>query len=495
MVNMVRSMLSAKKIPKAFWPEAVNWTFHVLNRCPNLAVKDVTSQEAWSGVKSSVHFVGEQRQWDWGEDYEKQIGVELDWGESKRNGVRVGDVNVDGGINTDGEEEFENNEAEGSVDRISNAEAETSMVENRNSNATDLVPRAREGRVRTPPAYLNDYVLGEELLNEEAYIALIMPADPLHFEEAVKNESRKQAMDYEINSVEKNKTWTLTELPAGAKKIGVKWVYKTKLNENGETNTRKRSYGIYICQKKYAIEVLRRFGMIESNSVNTFVAPGFKMCKDENGVTVDETYYKQLVGSLMFLTATRPDMMSVTCLISRYMAKPTELHLQAAKRALRYLKGTVNLGIYYKKGGSGDLLVYTDSDYAGDMEDRKSASGYVFLMSSGAVSWSSKKQPIVTLSTIEAEFVAAAMCACQAIWMKRILKELGNDIKSCRQVNCDNTSTIKLSKYQVLHGRSEHIDVSYHFLRNLIREDLMIKPLKVDVRFEVERSAWSSRSS
>jgi hypothetical protein len=102
-------------------------------------------------------------------------------------------------------------------------------------------------------------------------------------------------------------------------------------------------------------------------------------------------YYKQLVGSLLYLTATRPDMMFVTCLISRYMAKPMEIHLQAAKRALRYLKGTVNYGIHYKKGGDGELLAFTDSDYVGDMEDRKSTFGYVFLMSSSAISWCSKK--------------------------------------------------------------------------------------------------------
>jgi hypothetical protein len=252
---------------------------------------------------------------------------------------------------------------------------------------------------------------------------------------------------------------------------------------------------IYICQKKYALEVLKRFGMMKSNSVNNPIVPGCKANKDEDGIKVDETYDKQLVGSLMYLTATRLDMMFVTCLINRYMSKPTELHLQVANRALRYLRGTVNFGIHYKKGGSGELLAFTDSDYAGDMEDRKSTSGYVFLLSSGAVSWSSKKQPIVTLSTTEAEFVAAAMCVCQALWIKRILKELGHSNGGCTQVKCDNSSTIKLSKNPVMHGRSKHIDVRYHFLRNLTREgtialvhcgsqdqvaDLMTKPLKLD---------------
>ncbi|XP_038877260.1 secreted RxLR effector protein 161-like, partial [Benincasa hispida] len=162
-----------------------------------------------------------------------------------------------------------------------------------------------------------------------------------------------------------------------------------------------QSSGFFICQRKYALEVLKRFGMLESNSVNSPIVPGSKLSKAGNGIPIDDTYYKQLVGSLMYLTATRPDMMFATCLISRYMVKPMEDHLQAAKE-------------YF--GGNAGLLAYTDSDYVGDLEDRKSTSGYVFLMSSGAVSWCSKKQPIVTLSTTEAEFVATAICACQGVW-------------------------------------------------------------------------------
>ena len=103
--------------------------------------------------------------------------------------------------------------------------------------------------------------------------------------------------------------------------------------------------------------------------------------------------------------------MYMVSLINRFMASPTELHLQAAKRVLRYLKGIVDLGVFYRNEGNGELMAYTDSDYAGDVDDRKSTSGYVFLLNEGAVSWSSKKQSVVALSTIEAEFVAAATCA------------------------------------------------------------------------------------
>ncbi|XP_058106925.1 secreted RxLR effector protein 161-like [Magnolia sinica] len=130
--------------------------------------------------------------------------------------------------------------------------------------------------------------------------------------------------------------------------------------------------------------------MEKSNSVKNPIVPGVRLMKDEEGVKANATMYKQLVGSLMYLTAIRPDLMYVVSLISRFMASPTELHLQAAKRVLRYLKGTVDLGIFYQKEGNGELMAYTDSDYAGDINNKKSTLGYVFLLSEGAVSWSSK---------------------------------------------------------------------------------------------------------
>ncbi|WKA06719.1 hypothetical protein VitviT2T_024607 [Vitis vinifera] len=161
--------------------------------------------------------------------------------------------------------------------------------------------------------------------------------------------------------------------------------------------------GIYISKKKYALDVLKRFGMEESNSIHSPIVTSFKVFKDENGVKVDATFFKQMT----------------------------------AKRVFGYLRGTTNLGIFYKKGGNDKLVVFTNSDYVGDLEDRKSTSGYVFMLSSGAVSWSSKKQPVVSLSIIEAEFIAATSCACQPVWMRRILEKLGHTQGNCTIVFCD----------------------------------------------------------
>jgi hypothetical protein len=156
----------------------------------------------------------------------------------------------------------------------------------------------------------------------------------------------------------------------------------------------------------------------------------------------------------------------------------------------------MSFGLFYRKGEKQELIGYTDSDYAGDQDDRKSTSGYVFMLSSGAVSWSSKKQPVVTLSTTEAEFIAAASSVCQSVWLRRILQQLNHEPRKSTTIYCDNSSTIKLSKNPVLHGRSKHIDVQFHFLRELTKDevveliqcssqeqvaDIMTKPLKLDV--------------
>ena len=231
--------------------------------------------------------------------------------------------------------------------------------------------------------------------------------------------------------------------------------------------------GIFISQWRYAQEILERFNMDQCNSVHNPVVPGFKLTRDEEGVEVDGTLYKQMVGNLMYLTATRPDLMFVVSLISRYMERPTESHLMAAKRVLRYIKGTSSFGMFYRKGGVEEFLGYTDSDYAGDQDDRKSTSGYVFMMNSSAVSWSSKKQPVVTLSTTEAEFIAAASSACQVVWLRRILKSLSHVQSRPTVLYCDSVSAIKLSKNPVMQGRSKHIDVRFHFLRDLVKDEVV----------------------
>lgn len=151
---------------------------------------------------------------------------------------------------------------------------------------------------------------------------------------------------------------------------------------------------------------------------------GSKLSKQREGKEVDKTSYRQIICNLMYLTTTRPDIQYVVILISRYMEQTFVSHLLATKRVRKYLQGTKNHGLKYLRGGNHELYAYTDSDYVGDRDDRKSTPDYEFVLSRVAVSWSSQKESIVSLSSTEAERIAASQCVCHALWMRRMSKEL-----------------------------------------------------------------------
>eukprot|EP00253_Pinus_taeda_P019983 PITA_19983 len=199
---------------------------------------------------------------------------------------------------------------------------------------------------------------------------------------------------------------------------------------------------IFFSQAKYVNEVLERFNMQERKAAITPIVMGLKLSKEDNSKDFDPSFYKSIVGSFMYLTATRPDIMHAVSLISRFMERPKEAHWQVAKRIL--------------------------SDCAGSVDDQKSTSGYVFNMGSGAISWASKKEPIVALSTAEAEYVVATAAACQAIWMRRMLRSLCQEQAKGIVIFCDNSSTIALSKNFMFHKRMKHIDTKFHYIRELV---------------------------
>lgn len=174
--------------------------------------------------------------------------------------------------------------------------------------------------------------------------------------------------------------------------------------------------GIFISQKKYVTDILKKYQMDSCNPAKTPVEVGTKLTKEGEGSLVDSTYFKQIVGSLRYLTCTRPNISYGVGLISRFMESPHQSHLQGAKRILRYLKGTYDFGLLYSSTNN-SLVGYSDSDWARDVNNRKSTSGYCFIFGSVVCSWSSKKQSIVALSTCEAEYIATASGACQAVWL------------------------------------------------------------------------------
>jgi hypothetical protein len=151
------------------------------------------------------------------------------------------------------------------------------------------------------------------------------------------------------------------------------------------------------------------------------------------------------------------------------MHSPKETHFIAAKRILRYIKGTIDLGIFCPRSSEGavELKGYTDSDWGGCVDDSRSTSGYLFSLNSGVFTWSSKKQETTAQSTAEAEYIAAASAVNQAIWLRKMLKDLGHEQIEATKIMCDNSSAVSISKNPVFHGRTKHIKIKFHFIREV----------------------------
>ena len=208
----------------------------------------------------------------------------------------------------------------------------------------------------------------------------------------------------------------------------------------------------------------------EFKAVSTPVDLGTKLTKATDGEEcIDQPMYQSAVGSLMYLSvSTRPDITYAVGNLARFCSKPTKAHWTAMKRVLRYLKGTVNYGIRYSQKSSSDCVGFSDADWAGDIDDRKSTSGYLFQISGGPVAWKSKKQSCVALSTAEAEYVALSSAAQESVWLRQLISEFGRSLETPTTIFEDNQSAIAMSKNPQFHGRAKHIDIKHHFVREQV---------------------------
>nr|GEV48509.1 retrovirus-related Pol polyprotein from transposon TNT 1-94 [Tanacetum cinerariifolium] len=225
---------------------------------------------------------------------------------------------------------------------------------------------------------------------------------------------------------------------------------------------------IFINQSKYILDILKRFGMKNCDTVPTPMVEQVKLKLDLVGKPVDHTNYHSMIGSLMDLTSSRPDIMFVTRICARYHANPNEHHVSAVKRIFRYLKWTINLGLWYPKDFGFDLTANSNADYGGCYLDQKSTSSSVLFLGDKLVCWSSKKQKCVSISTAESEHVVSGCCA-QVLWMCTQLTDYGffNDKVP---IYCDSQSAIAISCNLVQHTRTEHIDVRYHFIKDHVEK-------------------------
>jgi len=304
--------------------------------------------------------------------------------------------------------------------------------------------------------------------------------------------------------------------------IGTKWVFRNKLDESGvitRTKVRLVAKGynqeegndydetfapvmgelsfflglqvkqskddIFLSQTKYCKEILNKFEMENYKEASTAMSTSYYMDVDLAGTIVDQTKFRGLIGSLLYLTTSRPDIMFVVCPCARFQSNSKESHFKAAKQILKYLKGTISVGLWYPSHSLIHLFGYYDSDFADCKLDRKSTSGTCHLIGLSLTSWHSKKQSCVTLSTAKAEYIATGSCCDQILWIKQQLEDFGLKVNNVPLL-CDNTSTINLTKNQIQHSRTKHIEIRHHFIGDHVsNEDCEIKFIGTESNLQI----------
>ncbi|XP_071728318.1 uncharacterized mitochondrial protein AtMg00810-like [Rutidosis leptorrhynchoides] len=225
--------------------------------------------------------------------------------------------------------------------------------------------------------------------------------------------------------------------------------------------------GLFLSQTKYAHDILVRAQLLDSKPISTPLPTAASFTSD--GPPYDDpTYYRSLVGALQYLTITRPDISYAVNQVSQFLQAPTLDHFQAVKRIIRYVKGTLQFGLTFHHSPKPSLLGYSDADWARCIETRRSTYGYSIFLGGNLVSWSAKKQPTVARSSCESEYRALANTAAEIVWITHLLRELYILPPDRPTILCDNRSALFLSQNPVSHKRSKHIDIDYHFVRELV---------------------------
>ncbi|WKA08985.1 hypothetical protein VitviT2T_026664 [Vitis vinifera] len=223
--------------------------------------------------------------------------------------------------------------------------------------------------------------------------------------------------------------------------------------------------GIFINQANFARDLLKRFNMEEAKKMKTPMSSSIKLNKDEKGKSIDFTMYRGMIGSLLYLTTSRSDIMYSVYFCARFQSCPKESHLSAIKRILKYLKGTMDIGLWYRKSDNFELIGFSNVDFVGCKVERKSTSGTCHFLQRQLVSWHSKKKNSVAFSTAKFEYIGVGLCCAQILWMKQTISDFGLSFEHV-PIKCDNTSAISISKNLMQHSRTKHIEIRHHFIRD-----------------------------
>ncbi|XP_020415542.1 uncharacterized protein LOC109948051 [Prunus persica] len=234
------------------------------------------------------------------------------------------------------------------------------------------------------------------------------------------------------------------------------------------------STGIHVNQSKYAADLLLKAGMTQCKPCSTPCLPTAKLLKFDGTPLSDPTVYRSLVGGLQYLTFSRPDIAFAVNTLCQFMHTPTDSHFAAVKRVLRYLAGTLTHGIHFTSGDV-HLQAYSDADWAGDVNDRRSTTGSVVFLGNNPISWCAKKQNTVSRSSTEAEYRALAITSAELSWLHQLLRDLHVFLDRPPVLWCDNISALALASNPVFHARTKHIEIDFHFIRERVtRGDMLV---------------------
>ncbi|GJV06418.1 retrovirus-related pol polyprotein from transposon TNT 1-94 [Tanacetum coccineum] len=558
LMDKVRCLLIQSGLPKTFWAEATCTAAYLINRSPSRAIEKKTPMEMWSGHLSDYEMLRIFCCVAYPHDKQGKLeprAVKMRYFGCIRRGVKdvqtyrldgespkiVTSRNVvfnesvlykdtlkDSGASDKSVEELQ---VEVELQRLTNHTPEEDQIDGDDEDAGDQetdqtldltdyqLARDRERRTRTKPLRFRDEIACED------------------------SSKWKAAMEEEMDSLRKNKTWELVDHPAGQKLVSGKWLFKIKeviegvqkprykarlvargftqragdmliackskteigstksllkkefdMKELGEAKkiigmeiVRDRSRKILrVSQSGYVSKILNNFRIDNGKSVKMPLGGHFKLSlkdcpvKDCAVERMSKVPYANSVRSLMYLmVCTRPDIAYVVSVVSIYLANPGKNYWEAVKWILKYLRGTANVGLVYRtnRGNHVDVTGFVDSDYAKDPDKGRSITGYTFLVQGCVVSWKAMLQHVVALSTIKVDYMALTEAVKESIWLRGLLEELGVELNTVA-VNCDNQGAIHLSRNHVFHERTKHINVRYHFIREVL-EAKTVKVLKV----------------
>ncbi|XP_071687318.1 uncharacterized mitochondrial protein AtMg00810-like [Rutidosis leptorrhynchoides] len=242
--------------------------------------------------------------------------------------------------------------------------------------------------------------------------------------------------------------------------------------------------GLFLTQQAYAKDIINRSGISNCNSVSTPVDTNGKLSSKQGRPYANITKYRSLAGALQYLTFTRPDISYAVQQVCLHMHDPKDIHMDALKRIIRYLKGTTELGIHITRSHYKELISYTDADWGGCPDTRRSTSGYCVYYGDNLISWSSKRQTTLSRSSAEAEYRGVANVVAESCWLRNLLLELHCPISKATLVFCDNISAIYLSGNPVQHQRTKHIELDIHFVREQVAKG-QVRVLHVPTRYQI----------